>query len=411
MRRFPPVVNWIEQVACHFPGLSKPQAAGLALWSLGLILARSCALTAVAGLLAPLLGQSFNTVRERLRDTYREADAKSGLQRDELALSACWGAWLAWVLDGWNGRQLAIALDATALGNRLVVLTISVVYRGCAVPVTWKILRATEKHPWRPEWLALLAHFHRCVPKDWTVIVLADRGLYAKWLFKTIAALGWHPFLRVNLQGQFRPQGQRSWTPFTALVPAVGRCWQGQGTAFSGKKNRLPCTLLGRWSEGYSTPWLILTDLPPEAANVSWYGFRAWIEHGFKKIKRGGWQWQYTRMSDPARAERLWLAIALATWWLLAVGGEAEAAIPAETWPPLPSAVRSRLRHEKGKEKRIPRLISVFRQGWNRLLAALFTQQPLPMGHGQPEPWAIPPPLSLIPDPASLANPSKNLPL
>ena len=106
-------------------------------------------------------------------------------------------------------------------------------------------------------------------------------------------------------------------------------------------------------------------------------------------------------MNDPARAERPWLAIALATWWLLAVGGEAEAAIPAETWPPLPSAVRSRLRH--------PRLMSVFRQGWNRLLAALFTQQPLPTGHGQPEPWAIPPPLSLMPDSASLPNPSKNL--
>ena len=233
------------------------------------------------------------------------------------------------------------------------------------------------------------------------MIVLADRGLYAKWLFKAITALGWHPFLRVNRQGQFRPKGQAHWIPFTALVPAVGRSWQGRGTAFSGKKNHLPCTLLGCWNEGYSTPWLILTDLPPTAANVGWHGFRAWIEHGFKKIKRGGWQWQYTRMSDPARAERLWLAIALATWWLLAVGGEAEAAIPAATWPPLPSAVRSRPRH--------PRLISVFRQGWNRLLAALFTQQPLPIGHGQPEPWAIPPPLSLMPDFAALANLPKNL--
>jgi hypothetical protein len=29
--------------------------------------------------------------------------------------------------------------------------------------------------------------------------------------------------------------------------------------------------------------------------------------------ERGGWQWQYTRMEDPARAERLWLALALAT--------------------------------------------------------------------------------------------------
>jgi len=30
-------------------------------------------------------------------------------------------------------------------------------------------------------------------------------------------------------------------------------------------------------------------------------------------------------MDDPARAERLWMAIAIATWWLLSVGGDAEA--------------------------------------------------------------------------------------
>ena len=56
-----------------------------------------------------------------------------------------------------------------------------------------------------------------------------------------------------------------------------------------------------------------------------WYGLRAWIEAGFKLTKRGGWQWQRTKMEDPRRASRLWLAIAVATLWVLAVGGEAEA--------------------------------------------------------------------------------------
>src|SRR5947209_15670119 len=50
---------------------------------------------------------------------------------------------------------------------------------------------------------------------------------------------------------------------------------------------------------------------------------------GFKDSKRGGWQWQHTRMEDPRRAERLWLAIAVATLWLLRVGGSAEAAAEA----------------------------------------------------------------------------------
>ena len=54
------------------------QAVGLALWSFGMVIARSCSLTAVADVLAPLMGQSYNTLRERLSDIYREADAKAG---------------------------------------------------------------------------------------------------------------------------------------------------------------------------------------------------------------------------------------------------------------------------------------------------------------------------------------------
>ena len=132
MSRHPELYQWIDTVVMRFPSLSKPQALGLALWSFGMILARSCSLTAVTDLLAPLLGQSFNTMRERLRDTYREADAKAGKQRAELDIALCWAPWLAWILDGWEGQQLAIAMDATSLGDRFVVLVICIVYRGCA---------------------------------------------------------------------------------------------------------------------------------------------------------------------------------------------------------------------------------------------------------------------------------------
>jgi hypothetical protein len=101
-------------------------AACLALWSLGMIVARSCSLTAVAWAWVPILHEPFFTVRERLRDLYREADAKAGRQRRDLDLGTCWAPWLAWVLDSWHGQQLAVALDATTLGQRFVVLAVSV---------------------------------------------------------------------------------------------------------------------------------------------------------------------------------------------------------------------------------------------------------------------------------------------
>jgi hypothetical protein len=214
------------------------------------------------------------------------------------------------------------------------------------------------------------------------VIVLADRGLHARWLFQAIAARGWHPFVRVNLGGTSRPSGLARFYPLRRFAPTVGQRWQGRGTAFS--TNRLDCTLLADWAEGCADPWLVLTDLAPEAADAGWYGLRAWIEHGFKLIKRGGWQWQRTRLTDPGRAGRLWLAVAVATRWLARVGGEAEDTIPDSTLLPLAEVDLTPRR----RATRL-RLVSLFRRGWVALLAALLDDRPLPRGRFHPDPWPV----------------------
>ena len=72
------VYQWTEVVTSHMPHLSKPQAAVLALWSLGMVLARSCALTAVSLFLATGLERKPNTVRQQLREFCYEAKAKRG---------------------------------------------------------------------------------------------------------------------------------------------------------------------------------------------------------------------------------------------------------------------------------------------------------------------------------------------
>ena len=377
------VYQWTEVVTKHLPHLSKPQATVLALWSVGMVLARSCALTAVSLVLAEGLERKPNTVRQQLREWCYEAKAKRGQPRQELAVDTCFAPLLGWVLRWWDGPQLALAIDATTLGQRFVVLVVSVVYRGCAIPVAWTVLPATEQHAWRGEWLQMLRQVRAVVPRRYFVIVLADRGLYARWLFQRLVRIGWHPLLRVNTGGTFRPATSGKYRPLREFVPQIGTHWVGSGTAFQGPRRRLNCTLLARWDEGYKDPWLLLTDLEPSAGEAGWYGLRAWIEQGFKITKRGGWQWQRTRMTDPQRAARLWLAVAVATLWLLSVGGLAEDTIPESTLLPLADddvpAARSR------QATRL-RLVSIFRRGWIIILMALLNRHRLPWGRFKPEP-------------------------
>ena len=243
---------------------------------------------------------------------------------------------------------------------------------------------AREPGSWEPYWKELLECVKGVVPADWTVIVLADRGLYAKWLYEQIVDLQWHPFLRINRGGKVRPVGEATFRWLSSLVPEVGTAWSGQVDCFSEKEARLRCSVLARWDEGYSEPWLIVTDLPAEAANVVWYSMRSWIEASFKDSKRGGWQWHQTKMTDPQRAARLWVAIAVASLWAVSVGGQAEATQTSSGLEHLPE---THIARRKASRRSRPRMHSCFARGLRLILVTQLTQQAVPVGRFVAQPW------------------------
>jgi len=222
--------QWSATVSTRLPQLSKPQAAVLALWSDGMVVAQSCGITTVTTFLGVLRGQPAGTLRQRLRDWGDDAPDKRGDQRGDQRrdrdVTTCFAPLLSWVLAWWapGEQRLALALDAGTLGQRFTVRAISVVYRGCAIPVAWVVAPATTKGKWRPQWETLLSRLDGVVPKDWLVLVLADRGLYARWLYQAIQRPGWHPFLRINQQGQDCPTGRTFLPdPWPVAVPPALR--------------------------------------------------------------------------------------------------------------------------------------------------------------------------------------------
>ena len=376
--------RWEKEVEKKMPHLTKPQAIVLAMWSFGIVVTKVCGLDTVSFFLARLLGRKHNTVRCRLREWYEDAKDKKGDQRSEIDVTSCFGPLVKWILSLWakDEKRLVFVLDATTLGSRFVVLAISIVCNGCAIPVAWKVLTASQKGAWKPHWIELLARLQGCVPCDWFVVVMADRGLYARWLFKAIVKNQWHPFLRINAGGQYRIKGRKKFRALSGLITKVGRTWQGEVICF--KNLPLECTLLARWDEAHEEPWLIVTDLKPEQADATWYAMRAWIECGFKDLKRGGWQWQNTRMTDPKRAERLWLAMAVATLWTVAVGSEDEITGQVSSFEHPPDISTSETSSPKPKNKR---LLSCLRKGMLIILAMAINGRAVPLGQLHPQPW------------------------
>jgi hypothetical protein len=353
-------------LAEHLPHLRPAQRTGLALWVLGAIVAGSACQSAVVAALEPL-GYARHATRQRLREWTLPGAERVAPCAPTLEVEDCFVGLLRWVLAWWNGQTLPLAIDATSLGGRWVVLSISVLYRGCAIPVAWHVKPGPGRGPWIAPLQEVLARLAPAVPATMTVLVLTDRGLWSPRLWRAIRACGWHPLMRVRPDATFAPQGLPR-RPARTLVPGAGYAWVGAGTAFKHRDVRRQGTLVVVWDAGHAEPWLVLTDLGPEVVGVVWYGLRVWIELGFRAVKSLGWHWERMRRTHADRVARHWLGLAVATLVTLATGTRVEDA----EWAGVAPAHLRRARPIPAQADQRP--ISVFSRGLAWLRVRLLRQ-------------------------------------
>ncbi len=362
--------HWEGRLATRLPELPAVHRHWLAWASFGIALAGSAAVSAVSLHLAFALALPAATALQRLRELYRPAERKPGHRRGAFDQAACFAPLLRWAAG--DAPRLALALDPTDLAGRLHVLTVSLLYGSCAIPVAWHVRPINAPGSWNDAWAELLEGLAAALGPGREVLVLTDRGLESPPLFAAIVAHGWHPVMRVKAAGHFRPAGWRRGWPRGRFAAAEGRRWKGAGVAYPGG-SRLACTLLACREPGYAEPWLVLTDLAPAQADVSWYGRRGWIEAGFRRLKSGGWRIESCRMVEPDRAARWLAAVAVATLWALeAAGPDAPLARPGRSARPGCGA-------------------SLFRLGATRLRALLGRGEPVAPGRWREQEWPIDP--------------------
>jgi Transposase DDE domain len=377
----------LDAIRTHLAILPAAQQRGLAVWVTGTILAGSGCQSAVLAALQPLCGvRHRHALRQGLREWLRDGADKAAACHREVDVADCFAPLLGWVLAWWQGEELALALDATYLADRLVVVSVSVLYRGTAIPVAWHVTAANRQGAWLEPALELLSTLASAVPPTMQVLLLADRGLWSPRLWTHAQALGWHPLLRLRPDATFQPTGGPR-VPARTLVPGPGHHFIEAGMAFKDRPRRQAGTLLVIWEAGQHEPWICLTDLPPEQVGADWYGLRTWIELGFRSLKSCGWHWERTRRTDPARVARHWLVLAVATLWTVAIGTRVEDATRRgreptrirQVLPPPPTGAR--------------RTISVFVQGLSWMRWLLLRHRRLwQLLWLWPEPWSAPQP-------------------
>ena len=106
--------EWKSIISENLPHLSKPQVTVLALWSFGMAVIKTCALTSVSFFMSLLLDEKEYTMKQRLREWYCDREDKKGQKKGEkrtdVEVSSCFVFLLKWIIKHCSGCHKSFSL-------------------------------------------------------------------------------------------------------------------------------------------------------------------------------------------------------------------------------------------------------------------------------------------------------------
>lgn len=252
--------------------------------------------------------------------------------------------------------RLILIIDPTTQDDRVVMLTVSVWYRGRALPLAWAIWPAQQPLTDVGFWervAALLQIVAELLPIGVPVVWLADRAFGSPAFTDLLEPYGWDYVVRVQGQTRFRDQ-QGHEMQIAILVSQPNKRTKRYGQVFK-KRGWRWASVVAFWGQRHNSPLCLVTSLPPRWDIIALYRRRYPIEAMFRHYKSYGWQWELGQVTDLAHLERLLVGMALATWVVLLVGTQVASEHLAE-----PATGQRRTRPWVGKQ-------SLFTLGLHRL--------------------------------------------
>ena len=123
------------------------------------------------------------------------------LENDRSKVHALYGPLLQQAVAEWGSHILYLALDTSTVWNTYWVVRVSLVYRGSAVPLVWKVLEHPSSSVAYAIYNDVLDRVAELLPFQCPVVLTADRGFADTHLREHRARLGGH--WRIRIQGSF----------------------------------------------------------------------------------------------------------------------------------------------------------------------------------------------------------------
>jgi len=243
------------------------------------------------------------------------------LRNPKVDPQAIYGPLIRAALSKWKEVRVYVALDTTVLWNKFVIIRASLVYRGRAIPLAWKVLRHASASVAFADYAPVLRQAARLLPADWEVTFLADRGFCDEELFPLLKELGWHYRIRGKGSLLVYRKGKKG-CQMARLCPPRGQA-RFFHNAYITQQRIGPVHLALAWpASGQKDPWYIISDEPTELNTFADYGLRFDVEENFLDDKSGAFQVQQSEIDSADSLSRLFLVLAVGTLYLVSTGVE-----------------------------------------------------------------------------------------
>jgi hypothetical protein len=206
------------------------------------------------------------------------------------------------------------------LWNQFCVMRLSVVYRGRAIPVVWRVLAHGSSSVKLMVYQDLLEKATRLIPPGKKVVFLADRGFGDYQLIDYVRyTLRWECRIRLKPKCLFHAPGL-GWKQFKDYALKPGEALLFQHIRLFKRHPVENVNVIFAREATSGELWLIVSSEPVSLQTLQEYGLRFDIEENFLDDKSNGFNWEQSRLRDPLALSRLCLVLAVTTLYLTLQG-------------------------------------------------------------------------------------------
>ena len=248
----------------------------------------------------------------------RQRRIQRWLNNPRINVHRIYGSLVKTALFDWSESKLFLALDTSLFWDEYCLVRLSVVHKGRALPLIWRVMKHESASISFADYREMLKQAKVRLPESVKVILLADRGfVHTELMAMLTTQLGWHYRIRIKSstwiwRGKWCQPKNFHFHLGEAICLHNVQIHKGE---FYGVVH----VILGRNSVNGEL-WAIVSNEKTTLQTFAEYGLRFDIEENFLDDQSAGWNVQRSMIRDVCALSRLWFVLSVATLYVTAQG-------------------------------------------------------------------------------------------